>query len=140
MKDDNPSDAHAPGAQRHSKTMICVVDDDADLLAALRFSLQVHGYAVRTYPSAEALLSDDSDLIGGSCFIVDQNLPGLNGLELMKTLRRRGLDGPALLITTYPNAPVREAAARLGLRIVEKPLLGDALMQAVREQTNPDII
>ena len=114
--------------------MVCVVDDDPDLLAALRFALGIDGYAVRDYPSAEALLAEIGSAADAACLILDQILSRLAGLDLLVELRRHGIATPAILITTHPKAPLRARAAQLGVRIVEKPLLGDALAHAVREE------
>jgi FixJ family two-component response regulator len=64
--------------------------------------------------------------------VVDQTLPGLSGLSLMEALRAIGVNLPAILITTNPRAAVRDRAATAGIPIIEKPLLTDALLTAVR--------
>ena len=60
-------------------------------------------------------------------------MPGIGGLEALRTLRARNVSLPALLITTNPNAPLRRAAKAAGVPIVEKPLICDALVQSIRE-------
>jgi len=40
---------------------------------------------------------------------------------------------PAILITTNPPSIVRERAAAAGLAVVEKPLLGNSLSEAIHE-------
>jgi FixJ family two-component response regulator len=62
-----------------------------------------------------------------ACLVLDQNLPGVTGVETLRQLRARGVTLPALLITSHPPPSVRDAAKASGARIVEKPLLGDAL-------------
>ena len=39
---------------------------------------------------------------------------------------------PAILITSHPKPDLRAAAAAAGVPIVEKPLIGDALMTSIR--------
>jgi FixJ family two-component response regulator len=56
----------------------------------------------------------------------------MNGLDLLAELRRRKVDLPAILITTHPNAAVRDRAARAGVPLIEKPLLNDTLFQGIR--------
>jgi FixJ family two-component response regulator len=113
---------------------VLVVDDDRDLLAALRFSLEADGYRVRAFDSAEALLATEEDGHAVSCLVIDYVLPRANGLDLVRALRLRGVSAPTILITTHPSVRVREATAHLGVRILEKPLLGGMLAQAVREE------
>jgi FixJ family two-component response regulator len=116
---------NAPG-----KPVIVTVDDDFAVRNSLAFALTEKGFLVRTYCSAEMLLDDV--LVGDpSCLIIDQKLPGLNGLDLVDELRRRDVLAPVILITTGPAAQIRRAAAAAGIAIVEKPLIGDALFQEI---------
>ena len=69
-----------------SKSLIFVVDDDAAVRNSLKFSLEVDGFAVRTYAGAEELLGAD-DLAESHCLIVDQDMPRVTGLELVAALR-----------------------------------------------------
>lgn len=120
----------SPHAGRESPLVI-VADDDAALCAALKFSLEVEGYRVATYDSGEALLQDALPP-EGACLVVDERLPGISGLEALSQLRRRGVGLPAFLITTNPLRSTRRRAEALGVAIVEKPLLGDALLDPIR--------
>lgn len=131
-----PADAAVgPGSSIEPlRPTVLVVDDDHDLLAALRFSLEADGYRVRAFDSAEALLAADGGEESVLCLVVDYFLPRANGLELIRALRLRGMSAPTILITTHPSLRVRELTASLGVRILEKPLLGGALPQAVREE------
>lgn len=108
---------------------VVLVDDDPALLQALAFAFEAEGYAVASYPSGEALLAQMPSMTG--CFIIDQNLPGLAGIDLIERLRAEGELAPALLITSHPRRALRARAAGAGVEIVEKPLLGDALTQRV---------
>lgn len=110
---------------------ILLVDDDIALLDALRFSLELEGFDVETFSSGEALLRRDSPP-AGACLVLDQKLPGISGLDTLDQLRERNVGLPALLITSHPNAVLRAAAAKAGVRIVEKPLIGDALVESIR--------
>ena len=47
--------------------------------------------------------------------------------------RARGYTSPAILITSHPPTGVRMRSAAAGVPIVEKPLLGDALIDAIHE-------
>jgi FixJ family two-component response regulator len=63
--------------------------------------------------------------------VVDYQLPGMDGLELVEVLRRRAVRLPALLITTHPTALVRSRAQAAGVDIFEKPLLAETLGEAI---------
>lgn len=107
-----------------------LVDDDVALRTALRFSLELDGFVVETFASGEDVLKASLPHRDG-CLIFDQNLPGITGIETLSILRSRANHLPALLITSHPGAGVRDAAARANAVIVEKPLLGDALVGCI---------
>lgn len=112
--------------------MVLLVDDDGALRDALRFSLELEGFKVETFSSGEALL--DHDLPPqGACLVLDQKLPGASGLSILSQLRARKVETPALLITSNPDRALRSAAAKAKVRIVEKPLMGDALVNGIRQ-------
>lgn len=112
--------------------VVMVVDDDPAICGSLKFSLELEGFAVRTYANAREVL-DDPDLPTHGCLVIDQILPGMCGLDLLKALRDRHVALPAILITTNPPAALRARAAAAGVSLVEKPLLGNALLDGIRE-------
>ncbi len=110
---------------------VILVDDDPAVTHAVQFSFDLEGLDVHSYCDAESLLAE-VNLPRNGCLVVDQGLPGLSGLSLMEALRGIGVTLPAILITTNPRAAVRDRAATAGIPIIEKPLLTDALLTAVR--------
>jgi len=110
--------------------ILILVDDDVAVLSALKFAFEVEGFDVRAYANGESLLSA-VDIPDAGCLVLDYKLPGLNGLQLLRRLRRRGVTLPAVLITT-PEPIVVAQAASANVPIVEKPLLTSALLDTVR--------
>ncbi|MBL8542794.1 MAG: response regulator [Hyphomonadaceae bacterium] len=113
---------------RTSPTVL-LVDDDADLRAALTFLFETEGYAVHAFASAEAAL--ESDESSAACLVLDQRLPGLSGLDLLERMRAQGFSAPAILITTHPSGRERARARAAKAQVLEKPLLGDELAKLV---------
>ena len=111
--------------------VVHVVDDDPAVCSSLKFALEVDGFSVRTYARSEEVL--EADLSRKGCMIVDYNLPGLNGLDLLTELDRRDVHLPAFLITSNPTLNVRRRATAQGVAIIETPLLGNQLSEAVRD-------
>lgn len=111
---------------------IILVDDDAALRAALRFNLEIEGFRVETCESGEALLLRDLPT-GRACVVLDYNLPGITGLDALNQLRHRRVTLPVLIITSHPPPNVREGIRAAGASLIEKPLLGDALVGGIRE-------
>jgi len=123
-----------PQEQQSAAPVILLVDDDPAVLGSLKFSLELDGYAVAAHASAESVLAQGV-LPAGGCMVVDYGLPGINGLDLIAVLRGRGLHLPAILMTSHPGPLLRERARAAGVAIVEKPLLGQALNDAIRTAT-----
>jgi len=117
--------------QQAADTIIAVVDDDPAVRASLQFALEVEGFGVRVYPDAQAMLAA-GHFADYRCVIVDQNLPTITGLDLVARLRDQSVCVPAILITSHPSAVLRGRADQAGVPIVEKPLLGNALVDKVR--------
>ena len=109
---------------------LLLVDDDPAVRTALKFALELDGYEVETFADAESLAACPQ-LPADGCLVVDLQLPGMDGLELVEVLRRRAVRLPALLITTLPTAIVRSRAQAAGVDIVEKPLLAETLGEAL---------
>jgi FixJ family two-component response regulator len=110
---------------------VVVVEDDAALLSALQFSLEAEGYDVRAFSNQIDVLTGQDIVSNASCLVVDFRLKPLDGLELFALLQSRGLKAPAILITSNPDEQCLTDAARLGVPIVEKPLLTDALSRQI---------
>lgn len=109
---------------------IVLVDDDAALRTALTFTLELDGFVVQCFDSGEALLQGRLPA-PPVCLVLDQHLTGITGIETVAQLRGRHVTLPALLITSHPKPSVRAAAGALGVTIIEKPLLTDALVLAI---------
>ncbi|WP_332770166.1 response regulator transcription factor [Phenylobacterium sp.] len=116
----------------HPRPTVLLVDDDAALRAALKFNLEIEGFDVETCESGEALLLRSLPA-GPACMVLDYNLPGITGLEALVQLRDRQVDIPALIITSTPSLHVRERIRAAGARLIEKPLLGDALVGGIHD-------
>jgi DNA-binding response OmpR family regulator len=77
---------------------VLLVEDEAAVSAMIRKGLSESGYAVSVAPDGKTGL----DMGTGHSFdlmILDIMLPGINGLELCKRLRREGIDTPILMLT-----------------------------------------
>lgn len=119
-------------APRRANPIVAVVDDDPAVCNSLKFSLELEGFRVRIYGSGGSLLRA-GDLDDCHCFVVDQKMPGLSGLETIAALRNRSFKAPAILIISQPSAALSARAAAAKVPIVEKPFLGNALVDRIRE-------
>ena len=120
------------GHESQSPVTILVIDDDCAVRKSLKFSLELEGYAVRTYADGRALL-DDAHLPARGCLVVDQMMPGMSGLDVVDALRTRGVSMPAVLVVSSTNHTLRQRASAVGVAIVEKPFFGNGLVEAIRK-------
>jgi two-component system, LuxR family, response regulator FixJ len=123
----------APQSQVKLKDpMVIVVDDDPAVCNSLKFSLELEGFAVRTFRNGAELLKD-GDLHDCQCFVIDQRMPGISGMDLIATLRERKVATPAILIISQPSDALSVRAAKAAIPIVEKPFLNNMLVERIRE-------
>ena len=115
--------------------VVAVVDDDPAVCNSLKFSLELEGFKVRTYGGGGELLRA-SDLSACDCFVIDQKMPRMSGLDLIAKLRDQRLAAPAILIISEPSAALSARAAKANVPIVEKPFLGNMLVDRIREVCN----
>ncbi len=85
---------------------VLVIDDEESMRRVLAKALQKEGYAVAALPSAEeALQRLEQERF--PLLIVDIRMPGMSGLEMLKTLRERGSHSQVIVMTaeaTMDNA------------------------------------
>jgi len=117
--------------QSTESTVIIVDDDEAvrDSLAAL---IEADGWQVKAFPSGDALLAglDVSDV---ACLVVDVRMPGIDGLELQKRLRERGVDAPVVIVTGHGDIPLAVKAMKNGaFDFIEKPYDNAVILDCVR--------
>ncbi len=113
------------------RSVVAVVDDDEAVRESLRFLLEIAGYDVLTFDSAQAYL-DHVSRQPATCLVLDQHMPHTTGLELLAMLRQRGQRLPTALITGSLSPDlVRQATALGASRVLEKPLADDALLRFV---------
>ena len=114
--------------------VIIVVENDGAVRRSLKFSLEAEGFVVRTYAAGEDLLRD-APVPNCDCLVVAEFLPGIRGIDLVARLRESKVSAPAILITSHPSPILRRRAEDAGIPIIEKPLLGSALLDGIRRVT-----
>lgn len=116
-----------PPNQRNS---IHVVDPDEALGKALTALLGVYGIDVRHYSNAEAYVTAQASFEAPpGCVLVDADLPGLDGIDLLGQLRKQGKKVPIIVIGDANSDSARHRAKQLGaLEVLEKPLITTVLL------------
>jgi two-component system, OmpR family, response regulator MprA len=112
-------------------TTILLVDDDPNICSVVRRGLRFEGYAVRVAedgPQAlEMARAEPPDLV-----VLDVMLPGMDGLEVCRRLRR-GTTAPILMLTARDAVPDRIAGLDSGADdYLVKPFDFDELLARIR--------
>jgi two-component system response regulator ChvI len=103
-----------PVDARPRAARIALVDDDPLFLRVFAANLQAAGYQALCFDDpkqALASLRRDSAL---DAYVLDWNMPGLDGLALFRLLRARGVAAPVLFLTSYGQPIFEEAALDAG--------------------------
>ena len=117
--------------------VIEIVDDDSGFLKGIERLLVAHGLEVRTFSSAEEFQAE-ADLDEAACLILDINLTGMSGIELLSQLTRSGCTIPVVLVTASDSEVTRRAATAAGCNgYLQKPFPSSALMKALAEAVGP---
>lgn len=111
---------------------ILIVDDEPAIVATLRERLEREGFAVLASSSGEGALAileeGPPDLL-----LLDVGLPGMDGFELLRRVRARGLDLPVILLTARGDEIDRVVGLELGADdYVVKPFSARELVARAR--------
>ena len=108
-----------------------VVDDDEIVRDSLRLVLEGDGQVVETYPSSEAFLAANVSS-GEGCLLVDANLPGMDGLSLLRHLASADCSLSSIMITGYGDIAMAVHAMQAGaIDFIEKPVRPAELLVSV---------
>lgn len=109
-----------------------VIDDDEAMRASLAFLLDASGLTAKTYESAAQFL-DQLDAGPTGVIVTDVRMPQMNGLELVRLLKARGVALPIIMITGHGDVPLAVQAMKAGVvDFLEKPFDEDSLLAAIR--------
>jgi DNA-binding NtrC family response regulator len=111
---------------------ILVVDDDKDVCILLEDALETAGYKVSAVNdpmlAAPTLKNGNFHLV-----ILDLNMPGKSGLEVLEEIRAHDPEIAVIICTGFPSVETAAAAMRLGgTDYVQKPFNLDRFLTAVR--------
>ena len=119
------------GSIMNTRPLVSVIDDDQSVRESLPHLLKGFGFAVCAFSSAEEFLASDQ-ISQSKCLVVDINMPGLSGPDLLEELKRLGLKTPIIFITAHRDEKVRSNVIERGaIACLFKPFSGEALRAAI---------
>lgn len=111
---------------------VLVVDDEEDLAEMYARCLTDHGYTVVLAKNGVAALDRLATGPEFDAIVSDINMPGMDGVKLLRSVRERYVDVPVLLVTGNPQLASAVQAVEYGaLRYLTKPLDLTSLLTAV---------
>lgn len=123
--------APAPPVWRVPPRRVLLVEDDAVVAAVVKDLLAQQGHAVEHAAHGLAALAMLEDGVHDLA-LLDLDLPGLDGVELARLLRARGVSIPLLAITARADADAERQARSAGMQaFLRKPVTGAKLAQAI---------
>lgn len=79
---------------------ICIIEDEQDLVEALTEYLELSGYNVVSYNSAEEFFDNSNPNFLG-LYLVDWNLPGLPGIKIVEKIRSENKFSPIFMVSAF---------------------------------------
>ena len=81
------------------KNLILIVEDEEDILELLEYSLQKEGYETIGFLNINKNLEKVLDEEAVDLIIMDRNLPGIDGIEFISNIKKKGYNTPVIYLT-----------------------------------------
>ncbi|MEO1007809.1 MAG: response regulator transcription factor [Planctomycetota bacterium] len=110
---------------------VFIVDDDPSMRDSLRWLVESVGLHVETFPNADDFLDQFESETPG-CLVLDVRMPGSSGMELLDSLKARGVELPVIMITGHGDVPMAVQALKRGaIDFLEKPFRDQELLEQI---------
>ncbi len=110
---------------------VSLVDGDATIRHARQIMLRSERYDVRSYATCAALLADPRSR-DYPCIVVDNEMPEVDGVGLLRQMRATGWRGKGILLAGLkPGSALIQSAERHGDKVLERTIADGALVAAI---------
>src|ERR1044072_6678354 len=111
---------------------ILIIDDEENIRRVTRLTLQAAGYEVGEAAGGERGLEAFGDGSAWDAVLLDQRMPGMDGLETLRRLNERDATARVIMATAYASIELAVDAMKLGAPdFVRKPMTPEILRNAV---------
>lgn len=109
-----------------------IVDDDAAVRDSLLVLAEAAGLPATAYPSASLFLDGVAAAPAG-CVVTDVRMPGMSGLDLLRTLAAAPPRFSVIVLTGEADVPMAVEALKAGaVDFIEKPYPPEAVIASIR--------
>jgi DNA-binding response OmpR family regulator len=111
---------------------ILIIDDEENIRRVTRITLQAAGYEVAEAADGEKGLEAFGDGSAWDAVLLDQRMPGMDGLETLRHINGRDANARVIMATAYASIELAVDAMKLGATdFVRKPMTPENLRNAV---------
>ncbi len=127
----------AKGKMADRQTRVAILDDDQSVRTAISRLLRTSEMSVDLFATSVELLNS-FERKRPDCLVLDLQMPGMNGIDVMNYLSHTGSGIPTIVITAHDGPGARETCVAAGARAyLRKPLDADELLQAIADAVGP---
>ncbi len=131
-------EANIAVATQANPATVFAVDDDDGVRHSLAILLDAAGYRVQAYASAPTFLAEYDPARAG-CLLLDMNMPGMTGMDLLQALADRGAFLPVIFITGHGDVPLAVQAMKAGaFDFLQKPFKHQDLLDRIARAIEAD--
>jgi DNA-binding response OmpR family regulator len=114
------------------KKRVLIVDDEENIRRMMRLTLEAAGYEVGEAENGQQGLDLYGNGSSWDAVLLDQRMPGIEGLEVLRLLGKRHAAAQVIMVTAYASVELAVDAMKLGATdFVRKPMTPEILRGAV---------
>src|SRR5207302_3112949 len=114
------------------KERVLIIEDEENIRRMMRLTLEAAGYEVGEAVNGAQGLEVYGDGSSWDVVLLDQRMPGMDGLETLRRIKKRDADARVIIDTAYASIELAVDAMKLGANdFVRKPMTPEILRGAV---------
>lgn len=116
-----------------SSPRVLIIDDEANIRQTMQMALEAEGYTVGTAADGPEGIGRFREREGWDLVLLDQRMPEMEGLEVLRRIREIDLSARVVMVTAYGTIELAVEAMRSGATdFLRKPFTPETLRGCVR--------